>query len=62
MTDREVLTPKEVADLLTTSPKQVRRLPIPKVVLGPRTVRYLRQDVLDYLAHLAKPFGLRRVG
>lgn len=62
MTPPDVLTPKGVAAMLATSPRQVRRLPIPKVVLGPRTVRYLRQDVLDYLASLAKPFGLRKVG
>lgn len=60
--DGPVLTPKEVAEMLSTSSKQVRRLPIPKAVLGPRTVRYLRSDVLEYLEKLAKPFGLRRVG
>jgi predicted DNA-binding transcriptional regulator AlpA len=53
---RELLTPKDVANLLQVSIKQVRRLmlrgmlPQP-VVLGHRTIRYRAAD----LQHLIRP-------
>jgi hypothetical protein len=53
----DILTVEEVAAMLKTSPKQVRRLPLPVVRLSPRTLRYLREDVLNYCRRLAEQRG-----
>jgi excisionase family DNA binding protein len=45
----DVLTVDEVARLLKLSPKRVRQLPIPQIRLGPRTIRYAKEDVDRYL-------------
>lgn len=44
-----LLTPKQVAKLLGVSVKTVLRLPIRRVPLGPRMVRYELADVQDYI-------------
>ena len=44
-----VLTRDEVARWLKVRPRQVERLGIPCLVLGHKTVRYLRADVLRWL-------------
>ncbi len=45
-----ILTVKDVAQLLRISPKQVRALDIPRVErLGPRTLRFRRDDVVKFL-------------
>jgi hypothetical protein len=49
----DVLTVEEVATMLKTSPKQVRRLPIPKARISPRCVRYLREDVIAFVRRTA---------
>ena len=43
------LTAKEVAEKLRVSKKRVLDLPIPQVRLGPRTIRYLPEDVAAYM-------------
>ena len=45
----DVLTAKEAADLLHVSEKTLRRLPLKKIRIGHRTLRYLREDILAYL-------------
>ena len=45
----EVLTVEQVAELLQVSPKRVRQLPIPQVRLGPRTIRFRREDVERFI-------------
>lgn len=48
---RDVLTRKEAAALLGISLRQLDRLPIPKSYsVGPRSPRYLRTDVIAFLA------------
>lgn len=44
----EVLTGKEVADMLRVSARTVTRLNLPNIKVG-KLRRYLREDVLDYL-------------
>jgi predicted DNA-binding transcriptional regulator AlpA len=44
-----LLTVPEVAAQLQVSAKQVRRLPIPQVRLGPRTIRYRPEDVAGWI-------------
>ena len=45
-----ILTVRDVAQLLPISPKHVRTLKIPRVEgLGPRTFRFRRDDVLEFL-------------
>lgn len=43
------LTYREAAEILQTSPKQVRRLPVKRVRLGHRTVRIMYSDLMAYL-------------
>jgi hypothetical protein len=40
-----LLSPKQVAILLGISSRQVLRLPIPQIRLGPKTIRYRKEDV-----------------
>lgn len=42
---KSLLTTKQVAALLHQSPRQVLRLAIPRVRLGPKTIRFRREDV-----------------
>lgn len=51
----EPLTAAEVAEILKVPKRQVRRLGIPVVQLGPRTLRWLREDVEAFVRR-------RRVG
>ncbi len=51
---KAVLTREEVAQLLQVSVKTVDRLPIPSVLLGPRTRRYLARDVIAFLEERAQ--------
>lgn len=44
-----LLTGADVAELLRVSEKTVKRLPIPKVTLGKRTIRYELADVQRYI-------------
>jgi hypothetical protein len=44
-----ILTAAEVAAWLKITPRQVQRVGIPCVRLGPRTPRYLGRDVLAWL-------------
>ena len=53
----DILKAEEVAKMLKTSAQQVRRLPLPVIRLGPRTLRYLREDVLTYMRNLAARRG-----
>jgi len=46
----EILKPSQVAKLLQVSAHTVSRLPIPRVQFNGRVIRYLRADVLAYLA------------
>jgi hypothetical protein len=48
--DTDVLTPQQVAAWLQIKPRQVERFGIPCLVLGHKTRRYLRADVLAWLA------------
>lgn len=45
----KLLTTKQVANWLSISPRQVLRLPIPRVMIGARNVRYHEEDVLAYI-------------
>lgn len=47
--DLEVMTPEEAAAFVRVTPKTLKRLPIRKVRLGHRTIRYLRKDLLAFL-------------
>jgi hypothetical protein len=47
--DIDVLTPQQVAAWLQIEPRQVERFGIPCLVLGHKTRRYLRADVLAWL-------------
>src|SRR5206468_10627041 len=44
-----ILTAADVAALLKITPRQVQRLGLPCVRLGPRTSRYFARDVLTWL-------------
>ena len=46
---QRLLRVEEVAKMLQVSVKTVRRLPIARVQLGPRTPRYRPEAVEDYL-------------
>jgi len=48
--DQEVMTRQEAAAYLRLSLRTMDRLPIPRVKLGHRTVRFLRADLDAYLA------------
>ena len=45
----KLLIVKQVADLLQISTRQVLRLPIPRVMIGARTVRFHEEDVHAYI-------------
>jgi len=45
----ELLMAKEVGALLRIATKKVYRLPVARVELSPRRVRWLRTDVLAYI-------------
>lgn len=47
--DLEIFTVFEAAIFLPITPKKLKRLPIRKVRLGHRTVRYLRKDLLAFM-------------
>lgn len=49
MTDATVMTRAEVATFLKVKPREVARLGVPCLPLGPKTPRYLRSDVLAWL-------------
>ena len=49
----ELLTPAVVAKLLGISTKTLARLPIKRLKLGPRTVRYRREWVTAYIDEAA---------
>jgi len=44
-----VMTQKQVAEWLQVRPRQIERLGIPRLDLGHKTKRYLKQDVLAWL-------------
>lgn len=44
-----LLTQEEVADWLGVSERQVRRYPLKRVPLGPKTPRYFASAVYEYL-------------
>ncbi len=48
--DGYLLTPQEVAHWLRVSVRQVLRLPINRIKLGHRTVRYREGDVRRYVS------------
>jgi hypothetical protein len=43
------LTAEEVAEILRVPTRRVRQLGIPVVQLGPNTLRYLREDVEEWV-------------
>ena len=45
----KLLTARQVADIMLISPRQVLRLPITRVMIGARTVRYHEEDVHTYI-------------
>lgn len=45
----DVMTREQVAAFLQVRPRQVERLGVPGIVLGRKTVRYIRRDVLRWL-------------
>jgi len=50
----EILTRQQAAALLGISTRQLDRLPIPKsYAVGPRSPRYLRNDVIAFVADVA---------
>jgi hypothetical protein len=49
LADDTVMTPAEVAEWLQVKPRQVPRLGIPCLDLGPKTKRYLKADVMAWL-------------
>ena len=44
-----ILTRDEVASWLKVKPRQIERLGVPVLNLGPKTKRYLGRDVLNWL-------------
>ena len=44
-----LMTPKQVAGMLSVSQRSVLRMPIPRVVLGPRSIRYELEAVNDFV-------------
>jgi hypothetical protein len=48
--DAEVMTRDQVASWLQVAPRQVERLGVPCLDLSRKTKRYLRSDVLQWLA------------
>lgn len=45
-----ILTPAEVAVWLRLKPRQLERLGVPRKKLGIKTIRYIKADVLAWLA------------
>lgn len=52
----DVLTPQEVADWIHVKRRQLERFGVPCLLIGHKTRRYLRSDVLEWLE------GQRQVG
>jgi hypothetical protein len=50
-----ILTRDEVASWLKVKPRQVERLGVPVLDLGPKTKRYLARDVQVWLDTLRRP-------
>ncbi|MBU0491497.1 MAG: helix-turn-helix domain-containing protein [Chloroflexi bacterium] len=54
-TDRTVMTPAQAAEFLSISVKTLHRLrtqaenPLPARLIGPRSYRFLRDEVLDWM-------------
>lgn len=46
-----IMTRQEVADWLRVKPRQIDRMGVPQLLLGRKTIRYLKSDVLDWLQH-----------
>ena len=44
-----LLSPAQVAEILNISRRQVLRLPIPRITLGPKSVRYRSEDLNAYI-------------
>ena len=49
-----ILTPAEVAHWLQVEERQLARFGVPAVKLGHKTVRYIKSDVLSWLASQRK--------
>jgi hypothetical protein len=49
-----ILTREEVANWLKVRPRQIERLGVPVLDLGPKTKRYLARDVLAWLDSLRR--------
>lgn len=47
--EERLLTARELADWLQLPPKSIYELPIPRIVLGPRRIRWRPEDVRDFL-------------
>ena len=45
----DILTPQEVAQWLHVNPRQLYRIGVPARVLGHKTIRYVRREVLEWL-------------
>ena len=52
-----ILTRDEVAGWLKVRPRQVERLGVPVLDLGPKTKRYMARDVLAWLDSMRCPKG-----
>ena len=57
----DILTREDVAAWLKVEPRQVERLGVPCLLLGRKTLRYLRSDVLAWLEAQRAPTS-RRAG
>ena len=49
--EERLLTARELADWLRLPQKSVYELPIPRIVLGPRRIRWRPSDVRDFLSN-----------
>jgi len=47
--DSQLISPTAVGEILGLNVRFVLGLPIPRVVLGHRTIRYRKQDVDDFI-------------
>lgn len=50
----EILTREQVAEWLKIKPRQVDRFGIPCILLGRKTQRWMRSDVIDFLRERRK--------
>ena len=55
--DEKLLRPREVAEMLDVSYQRLLQLPIPRIRLSSRRIRYRPQAVRDYLLELEKKFA-----